>query len=174
MTKMNCPLLLVSLLLSLILGGPAGCGDAGGGDNHTVDATTPPAPIEIGGPTGRIDFAYHLALAEQDPTGQPRSYSVNIGALPTGLSLAPDGTVSGTPTASGLHEIIIWGDGDCGDAACRLVVYLTIEVLPVILLSGYGPFAGVPDNPSWAGVAPLHEAIIGGYDARHRAHGDLG
>ncbi len=161
------PRSLVSLLLlGLVFGGSAGCGDSGGGDNHTVDAATPPAPIEVSGPSGRIDFAYHLALAEEDPTGQIRTYDVNLGALPPGLSLALDGTVSGTPTASGIYEVIIWGDSGCLDASCRLVVLLTIEVLPVILLSGYGPFAGVPDNPSWAGVAPLHEALIGGYDVR--------
>ena len=160
------PVILRLLLIGLAVGGPTGCGDSGGGANHTADSATPPAPIDVTGPEGRIDFDYHLTLADEDPTGLVRTYSVSLGALPAGVSLAPDGTVSGTPTASGVHEIVVWGDGDCGDASCRLVVRLTIRVLPVILLSGYGPFAGVPDNPSWAAVAPLHEEIIGGYDVR--------
>jgi len=167
MARLCCTLLFPSLLLlGVALGGPAGCGDTGEGSSHNADAAAPPQPIDVTGPEGRIDFTYHLSLADQDPTGQVRTYSVALGALPAGLALAPDGTVSGTPTGSGVNEIEVWGDGACGDSSCRLVMHLTIKVLPVILLSGYGPFAGVPENPSWAGVAPLHEELIGGYDVR--------
>ncbi len=167
--------LLGTLLTALAVAGPLGCGDSGTNSNsntnanangNATDAAQPPAPIDVTGPVGRIDFAYTLALADEDPTGEVRTYSISTGALPLGLTLASDGTVSGTPTASGVHEIEIQGEGACGDVTCRLVVRLTIEVLPVILLSGYGPFAGVPENPSWAAVAPLHEQIIGGYDVR--------
>lgn len=159
--------LVIALLLGgLSAGGPAGCGDDGGGPHQIVDAAIPPAPIQVMGPQGRIDFAYDLALADEDPTGQLRTYSVAPATLPPGLSMTPDGLVTGAPTASGVYETEIWADGACAEASCRLVVHLTIEVLPVILLSGYGPFAGVPDNPSWAAVAPLNEEIIGGYDVR--------
>lgn len=154
------------MILTLTLAGPLGCGDSSAQDNNTVDATSGPTTVEVTGPAGRIDFAYHLALAAEAPTAEVRTYSVANGSLPEGLSLAPDGTVSGIPTASGLHETVVWGEGACGDYTCRLVLHVTIEVLPVILLSGYGPFDGVPQNPSWAGVAPLHEALIGGYDVR--------
>lgn len=162
----SLPLLTSLLLLGLALGEMVGCGDTGGDANHNADAAAPPPSIDVTGPQGRIDFAYHLSLADEDPTDQVRTYGVAQGSLPAGLALASDGTVSGTPTASGVHEIEVWGDGACEDVSCRLVVRLTIEVLPVILLSGYGPFAGVPENPSWAGVAPLHEELIGGYDVR--------
>jgi pyroglutamyl-peptidase len=126
----------------------------------------PPDPITLAGPLGRIDHAYSLSLAAEDPTGEARTWALASGLLPPGLTVDPDGEVTGAPRASGSFEAEIWGDGPCGEPSCRLRVTLTIEVAEVILLSGYGPFEGVDENPSWLAVAPLDGTMIGGYDVR--------
>ncbi|HLH99304.1 MAG TPA: pentapeptide repeat-containing protein, partial [Acidimicrobiales bacterium] len=52
-------------------------------------------------PSGTVGVAYHTTLAATGGT-PPYSWSVASGStLPPGLALAPDGTVSGTPTTEG-------------------------------------------------------------------------
>ena len=157
--------LLVILLAALV---PA-CGDdpaQPGPDAAVIDAAVPPGPIDVAGPLGRIDYAYALDVASHDVTGETRSYVLASGALPPGLTLDASGTVAGTPLTSGVYPAVLHGEGPCAAEVCRLVVNLEIEVAPIILLSGYGPFAGVPENPSYAGVEPLDATLIAGHDVR--------
>jgi pyroglutamyl-peptidase len=157
---------LLTILIALLV--PA-CGndpDQPGPDAAGIDAATPPEPLDVTGPLGRIDFAYALDVTEHDLTGETRSYVLASGALPPGLVLDPSGTLDGTPLASGAFAAVLHGEGPCAAEVCRLVVNLRIEVAPIILLSGYGPFAGVPENPSYAAVEPLDGTLIAGHDVR--------
>jgi pyroglutamyl-peptidase len=45
-------------------------------------------------------------------------------------------------------------------------MHLTIRILDVVLLSGFGPWPEAPVNPSWEAVKPLHDTVVGGYDVR--------
>lgn len=143
-----------------------GSASCSGPEEMEADAAMPPAPVTLTGPLGRIDYPYVLSLAEADPTGEDRSWARADGLLPPGLTVAPDGVLTGAPRASGRFEAELWGDGPCGEPSCRLQMFLTIEVAEVILLSGYGPFEGVEENPSWLAVEPLDGTLIGGYDVR--------
>jgi uncharacterized repeat protein (TIGR02543 family) len=52
-------------------------------------------------PGGKVEAAYSQKLAGTTDSGFALVWSVESGNLPTGLALAPDGTVSGEPTAVG-------------------------------------------------------------------------
>ena len=75
----------------------------------TVNAATivlsPAAGALPGGTTG---IAYSQTITAADGTA-PYSYAVTAGALPTGLTLAAGGTLSGTPTASGTFNFTVTG-----------------------------------------------------------------
>lgn len=147
--------------------------NASGPQGPRDTTTTPPgsqpragATLDVEGPLGRVDRDYVFDLRQKDTTAQARTYHLASGDLPAGVTLAQDGTLRGKPTASGVHKSVVYGEGPCGDASCRLEVRLSISVPNVVLLSGFGPFAGVPVNPSWQAVEPLNDAMIAGYDVR--------
>jgi pyroglutamyl-peptidase len=121
---------------------------------------------EVPGDEGRIDFDYSFELAQHDPSGVARTWTLVDGELPAGLELSPQGAVKGKPTAPGVRIAVVHGQGPCGDLSCRVQVRLSIPIAEVILLAGFGPFAGMPVNPSWQAIEPLKEAMIGGYDVR--------
>ena len=79
---------------------------------------------------------------------------------------ASNGRLEGKPTTSGRREVMVHGEGACGDESCRLEIHLSITVPDVVLVSGFGPFSGVPVNPSWLAVEPLKDTTIAGYDVR--------
>ncbi|MFH2006399.1 MAG: putative Ig domain-containing protein [bacterium] len=153
----------LTVLLTLLAGA---CGNSDGDGNHPPDAAVPPDPVDVTGPLGRIDFEYSHALTSWNPDGGATTYTLAAGELPAGLTLDALGSVTGIPIRSGHYEAEIWIEGDCGNLSCRQVVNLDIDVAPIILLSGYGPFEGVEVNPSWGAVAPLDATLIGGYDVR--------
>ncbi|MFO0722680.1 MAG: putative Ig domain-containing protein [Myxococcota bacterium] len=54
--------------------------------------------------TGAVGTAYSQAVLATGGT-QPYTFTIATGALPPGLSLAADGTISGTPTAAGTFDV---------------------------------------------------------------------
>ncbi len=77
--------------------------------NYWVDvmfepgATPPPAPLAVATsalPGATVNAAYATTLAASGGTA-PYAWSLSSGALPAGLTLASNGTISGTPTATG-------------------------------------------------------------------------
>src|SRR3546814_477751 len=57
-------------------------------------------------PDGAVGTAYAQTLSASGGTA-PYTFSVTAGSLPAGLSLASDGTLSGTPTASGASAFTV-------------------------------------------------------------------
>jgi hypothetical protein len=55
-------------------------------------------------PDGEVGVAYAASVAATGGTA-PYAFSISAGALPPGLQLQPDGSVSGTPTAAGTYGI---------------------------------------------------------------------
>jgi hypothetical protein len=67
----------------------------------TITVTAPTftfAPAAGALTTGTVGIAYNKTIAASGG-GAPYDYAVTAGSLPSGLSLATDGTISGTPTA---------------------------------------------------------------------------
>ncbi|MEX8505903.1 lectin like domain-containing protein [Leptothrix ochracea] len=74
------------------------------GENANIRALTGLSLSAL--PTAQQGQAYAQALSVTDGTG-PYTYAVTRGSLPAGLSLAADGTLSGTPTSSGSASFTI-------------------------------------------------------------------
>ena len=64
--------------------------------------------LVLGGslPAGAVAQPYSAAVAASGGT-PPYSYSIESGSLPAGLSLAADGSISGTPTEAGDSSFVI-------------------------------------------------------------------
>lgn len=63
-----------------------------------------PSPLTIAGPSlhnGEVGLAYAAVTYNAVGGSQPYTWSVSMGALPGGLNISTDGTISGTPTRSG-------------------------------------------------------------------------
>ena len=116
------------LTLSATTGAISGTPTAPGSSTFTVkvtDSTSPtaqtatksltltvaavPVPVEITTsslPSGQVAVSYSTSLAAIDGTS-PYKWSITSGALPAGLTLASGGTISGTPTTSGIFSFTV-------------------------------------------------------------------
>lgn len=101
-----------------------GTGPASGASTAVTAVPQPSAP---GAPTGMaatplVGAPYMGAVTS---SGYPfPTYAVTGGALPAGLSLAADGTVTGTPTATGPWSVEITATNTQGTAAATLSGYV--------------------------------------------------
>src|SRR3989454_7069083 len=89
-----------------------------------VNAAAGPQPVKITTTslaTARVGAAYSAALTA---TGgkQPYRWTLAAGALPGGLSLASNGLISGTPTASGNLDRKSVVQGKCVDLGGRRII----------------------------------------------------
>jgi pyroglutamyl-peptidase len=85
------------------------------------------------------------------------------GALPPGVELSADGWLEGIPEASGSWSFdALLGSEDGPDG----LVAVDLHIPAVVLMSGYGPFQGVEENPSIEALWPLQEALVAGLDVR--------
>lgn len=79
--------------------GPRGVCDIGGWDSG---GSMSGLVVETGGgPDGTVGLPYRLALDASGGIGRPYTWSLTSGALPPGLTLSPDGSLTGTPTRAG-------------------------------------------------------------------------
>jgi len=62
------------------------------------------APVSL--PDGTFDAPYNQAITAAGGAG-PYTFTVTVGSLPPGLSLDSDGTLSGTPTATGTYPFTV-------------------------------------------------------------------
>ncbi len=69
---------------------------------QNTDITLAPANL----PNGVVGAPYSQAITAESGVA-PFTFSVSAGALPPGLALAPDGTLSGTPGATGAHAFTV-------------------------------------------------------------------
>jgi Putative Ig domain len=78
-------------------------------------ALTATAPFH----TGEVGIAYAPVALSATGGVQPYTWSVMTGALPAGLSIGSDGTVSGTPTSAGTFNFTIQA-ADSGDSTAMI------------------------------------------------------
>jgi YVTN family beta-propeller protein len=87
--------------------------------------TTPAGPL----PAGRVGSPYSTALGA---TGNPApQLAVTAGALPTGLVLGPDGSISGTPTAAGTASFTVAAQATVSGIDMAATRVMTISVSPM-------------------------------------------
>ncbi len=126
-------------------------------------------------PNGTVGVSYTAALSGQGTA--PLSWSVSGGALPDGLSLAPDGQITGTPTRLGSFAFtILLSDGNqpaltvSQDYAVTIVApqlpSVTVTQIGATTASATQPAFGValaqPYPLDLAGVATLSFAPVSG------------
>ena len=89
---------------------PAGAGpDIGPHEYLPAPVIATPSPL----PSGSLEVAYEQALTATDGT-TPYTWSILFGSLPPGLSLSPDGVISGSPTEAMLASFTVQVTGSNG------------------------------------------------------------
>lgn len=140
--RLKSTLLLPALMAAL----GAGCGkaapqpldDAGAGADGSVAADTGTGPTfrvtTAVLPTGLVGAAYQARLTAADGV-EPYHFALGVGsALPAGMTLADDGTVSGTPTQAGTLSFAV----DATDSASHSAtgtVRITVDPVQGLVLS---------------------------------------
>ena len=70
-----------------------------------------------------LNTAFSQQLAGSDPNGDPLTYSITTGNLPAGLTLSPQGLITGTPTSIGISVATIQvDDGRGGTNSARITI----------------------------------------------------
>ena len=101
----------------------------------------------------------------------PYTYAVSAGALPTGMTLAPTGELSGTPTQTGLFTVSIRAtDSSTGAGApfVRTQNYVvqvgapTININTTTLANGTAGASYTAQLDSSGGIAPYSYAVVAG------------
>lgn len=92
----------------------------------TITLTPPPLP------NGSVGSVYNQSITATGGTG-PYSYVTTLGSLPVGLALATNGTISGTPTASGSSPFTITATDANSCTGSR--AYTIVATCPSVVLS---------------------------------------
>ncbi len=135
-------------------------------NSYTLSVTAPTivlAPTAI--PPAAVGTAYSTTLTANGGIG-PYNYTVTAGSLPAGLSLAPTGTLSGTPTAAGNFNITVTASdmhGATGSQAYVLTVAApTIALNPASLPDASAEAAYTQSLSASGGTAPYNFTVTSG------------
>jgi hypothetical protein len=139
--------------------------------SYTVDIAAPVielAPVSL--PNADFGVPYSQTITADGSVG-PYSFAVAVGAgsLPDGITLAPDGTLSGTPTRSGPTGFtIIATDATAARYSGARAYSIDVEVPALILPATTLPDGGTDTaysaqiNLATGGVAPYSYAVTAG------------
>lgn len=135
-------------------------------ENYTIDVATPTialAPVTLPDPV--VATPYSQIISASGGVA-PYSFAVSAGALPAGLSLATDGTLSGTTTVVGSYSFTVTAtdaNSQTGTASYTLAV-----AAPTLALSPPGGTSSVPYSAPYSqtytasgGVGPYTYALGG-------------
>ncbi|MDR3508443.1 MAG: putative Ig domain-containing protein [Caulobacteraceae bacterium] len=125
------------------------------------------APASL--PAATVASNYHQAITATGGTG-PYAYAISSGALPAGVSLGADGTLSGAPTAGGSFNFTVrvtdssTGTGPySGTQAFTLLVNgASLSITPATLPNGQQAQAYSQSLSASGGVAPYSFAVTAG------------
>ncbi len=94
-------------------------------------APEPPAITTISLPDGMVGTAYNQTLTAQGDT--PITWSISGGNLPTGLTLSPNGAITGTPSAVGTFNFTVTATNTVdSDSKALSIVIKAASVAPTI------------------------------------------
>jgi hypothetical protein len=142
--------------------------NTGGSDDSAAFSIAVTCPTLTVSPATLLDSslgtAYSQAMSTASLTGM-YTYAVTAGALPDGLSLTTDGTLSGTPTVFGMHNFTVTSthDSTCtGSRAYTLNVVPVITVSPSALPNGTAGTSYSQTLTASGGAAPYSYAVTAG------------
>jgi len=136
--------------------------------NRTASAsatwtTNPVAPSSLNYSTP-VTYTATVAIAANVPSpggGYPTSYAITAGALPAGLTLnTTDGTISGTPTATGTFSVTIRGTNTSGSASQTLSI--TVLAYPTASLTSNPAILPVGQSSSLTAIFTGGTGVISG------------
>jgi hypothetical protein len=88
-------------------------------------------------PSGAVGTAYSAAVAAAGGVAPLGTWSLSQGTLPAGLTLAPDGAITGTPTAAGTSTFTVRITDAANTAATRqLAINIQLPPVPPLVLPG--------------------------------------
>jgi hypothetical protein len=125
---------------------------------------TPPAPAPVSPlvvltqslPAAHIALPYVQALQAVGGT-PPYSWSIVAGALPTGITLASSGLISGTPTTGGVHSFTVQVlDGATPAATTTRALQLSVTSPPMTVTFLTQPSAAI----AGAAIAPAVRVLV--------------
>ncbi|MCL1850350.1 MAG: putative Ig domain-containing protein [Bacteroidetes bacterium] len=90
--------------------------------------TTPPTITTTTLPNGETGVPYNQTLTATGDT--PIIWSLQSGSLPTGLSLSPEGIISGTPTATGTFTFTVKATNNFGNDTKILTIIIENSAVP--------------------------------------------
>ena len=129
----------------------AGCG--GGGSDTSTPPPPPPPPVVVDTsskpPDGIATNTYSTYPFNATGGVQPYTWAINSGALPDGLALAADGTLSGTPTSVGTFTFTVKAT-DSAQSPGTGTQSFTVKIsapAPLLIDPGQTPPAGVHGTP---------------------------
>lgn len=107
-------------------------------------------------PDGQMDHAYSTSLAAVTENPDPSlTWSLTGGDLPPGLTLDPDGTISGIPTESGIFSFTVQVFDTVDGLSLERELTITItEVLPAPFVVQFSPNGGTGTMDPQVGNAP--------------------
>ena len=104
------------------------------GNESASSGTSPMSITTTSIPSATVSVAYNATLAATGGT-LPYSWSVTAGTLPSGLSLSPAGTISGTPVASATTNVT-FEVTDSSTPALSALVSLALSVVSSPQIAG--------------------------------------
>jgi len=112
------------LMLSAVLAVVSACWLGCGGDNGAGPSKgTAPRITTSTLPSGAVGTSYSQTLKASGDT--PITWSLESGALPTGLSLLKSGTISGTPTTAGTYNFSVDASNSAGSDVASFSITIT-------------------------------------------------
>jgi hypothetical protein len=135
---------------------------------------TPTAPLQASGPgfhVGEVGVSYAPVALAATGGVQPYHWTVSAGALPPGLTVGADGSISGSPTGAGDYTFTIQA-ADSGDSTATIPghisvathlalsfvqgceTYCNVELGCVTVCGSFGQLSG--------GVEPFHTTLVDG------------
>ncbi len=124
----------------------------GGSATASLSITINPAPLRIT-TTGLSPVPLGASFSVGfSATGGAAPYTWTAGGLPGGVSIASNGTLSGTPTALGTSSITVTvTDANKQTASAALTLVVTLPAAPSVTLAGL-PATGAPGTQSTTSV----------------------
>ena len=131
-------------------------------------SAAPTAPVAVVAiepgtlPAGVAGNSYSQTLSASGGSG-PYTFSLVAGSLPPGLSLAPSGAISGTPTQAGTFSFTVKATGGGGAAGTRaLSIGVALALGPGSLADGVTGIAYSQQLSAAGGAQPFFFRIVGG------------